>query len=215
MKRTLERFIAIAVTALSFLSTAARADGGETTDFAWLSVAPEIGFQHFFPATVNDALNAEISSRNSWVVKGHVDIGGDGLAIELAPHFAKEFGSGLFGDFYAFGGQATLVFRAGFGNLYPTLGVGFHYAYIFENDYLSSGAEFYVRAPLGLTWYFTSFLGLVLEMGFYYGGTGVRAKATESGDLVADSRRSALAASDSIETGAGFALDFMMGLRFP
>ncbi len=201
------RFNIIALTvAFSVISSPVMAEESSGSEFAWFSFAPEIGYVRFFEATVHEKLNAKLAARDGIVLKGHVDIGGDGIALELAPLYAWESGGEEFGDFNVFGGEITLAFRASIGSFYPGFGIGFHGAYIFENDYIDSGSELYARVPLGFTWYFAEYLGLVFEFGLMYGGTGVRVK---------EEVNHALAESDKPEFGAGFAFDILAGLRFP
>ncbi|MCP4603838.1 MAG: hypothetical protein GY847_25520 [Proteobacteria bacterium] len=207
--------IVVILAALVMVSTRARADDSSETEFAWLSFAPEIGYIHFFEAVVDSPLDARVSARNGVIIKGHVDIGGDGIALEIAPLYARESGGGLFGDFNVLGGEVTLVFRASTGSFYPGVGIGFHGAYIFRNNYINSGSELYGRIPLGFTWYFFEYLGLVFEAGVMYGGTGVRAKRTDEDNPRDDNKRAWLAESGKPEFGAGFAFDILVGLRFP
>ncbi|MCP4679769.1 MAG: hypothetical protein GY854_30620 [Deltaproteobacteria bacterium] len=191
---------------LSVISSPALADESSDSEFAWFSFAPEIGYVHFFETTVHEKLNAKLAARDGIVLKGHVDIGGDGIALEIAPLYAWESGGKEFGDFNVLGAEITLALRANSGNFYPGIGIGFHGAYIFENDYINSGSELFARVPLGFTWYFMEYLGLVFEFGLMYGGTGVRVK---------EEANHALAESDKAEFGAGFAFDILVGLRFP
>ena len=206
-------WILIVSVGVTLLCPHARADNGGGTSFAWLSIAPEIGYVHFVEATVDKKLLAKIPARNGLTVKGHVDIGGDGIALELAPLYAWEKGGGLFGDFNVLGGEITLAFRFGTGSFYPGIGIGFHGAHIFANRYIKSGTQLYAPVPLGFTWYFVEYLGLVFEAGLMYGGTGVKAKKVTSGSSTDDDKRNALASD--MKFGAGFAFDLLFGLRFP
>jgi hypothetical protein len=203
-------FSALAV-ALLLLSIDARAqdESSQETDFAWLSIAPEIGYTYFFEAPLDVGFDDfAIGDRHGFVAKAHVDIGGDGLALELAPFYAFESGSGPFGDFDVIGGEIHMVYRFSAQNVFPSIGIGFHGAVILANDYIESGTQLYARLPLGLTWYFAEYLGLVVEAGLMYGGTGVRAK-----EGTGDTRLEAIAGE--LEFGANFAFDLMVGIRFP
>lgn len=219
------RYFVAACAALALMAAAGRAvaedeessGSGGDTEFAWLSVAPEAGYGYFFEGEFSGVNGEMLSARNAFVAKLHVDIGGDGLAVELAPLYEFEGCDKLLGDFNVLGGEVTLVYRFAAGSVYPSLGIGFHGAYIFPSDILSSGTQLYARAPLGLTWYFGEYLGLVVEAGVLYGGTGIKTKAVtisgtqQAGDL--ERRRNVL--SDSMEFASGFGFDLLVGLRFP
>jgi len=184
----------------------------ETADFAWFSLAPEIGYLHFFRSKIGSGVETE--PRHGLVVKGHVDLGGDGIAVELAPVYSRQYTDGFPGDFHAVGGEITLVFRFSIGNVYPSLGIGFHGTYLFGNDYFSSGTELYGRVPVGFTWYFVKYLGLVVDVGFLFGGTGINIKKPGTNYTGTKTEELARLAGD-IEFAKGFGLDLLIGLRFP
>jgi hypothetical protein len=202
----------IAATAFSAIfSNKARAD----EDFSWLSIAPEIGYVHFFKTRLDkDRFDVPLSARNGMVLKGHVDIGGDGIALELAPLWELESAERVFGKWSALGGEITLVYRGAFGDFYPSIGVGFHGSGIVGNVVIKSGAQLFARVPLGFTWYFSEYLGLVFEVGVMYGGTGLR-MIEQSGTSQEAQEITALAGTGDIYWGPGFAFDIMAGLRFP
>lgn len=165
---------------------------GEEHEFLGLTLAPEVGYV-FFPKselTVN-GFKATVQARNGFVAKVHLDLGGDGIAFELAPLFAVEAGGidakgGDFGtvavdldqgfgagSFQAVGGQMGLVWRFRAGRFYPGFGLGFHGAYLM-GDAIDYGLELYGRVPVGFTVYLAPRLGLVVEAGFMLGVTGIR-----------------------------------------
>jgi hypothetical protein len=199
------------------LSLAVRPAAAQETDFAWLSIAPEIGYGYFFEGelevTHNTQDSVKLAARNAFVVKAHIDIGGDGLGLEIAPLWAYEGGGAMFGDFQAFGGELNLMYRFGTGNWYPGIGVGFHGAYIFQNAHIDSGAQLFARVPIGFTWYFLEYLGLVFDAGVMWGGTGIKTKRPATATSTRDSLRRALSRDMTFATG--FAFDIMIGLRFP
>jgi hypothetical protein len=214
------RRLSIAIIAAAVLTLAAAegsAEESEASGFSWFSIAPEVGYQYFFETEIDEDYDAVIGGRHGLVLKGHLDFGGDGVALEVAPIFAFESGSGLWGDFAVLGGELTLAFRGSWGSFYPGFGIGFRGAGIFENDRIHSGAELYARIPVGFTWYFWSHLGLVFEVGVMYGGTGIRPKDVEDPDPTDedDTIRNNLAETDEMYWGAGFGLDILLGLRFP
>jgi hypothetical protein len=178
----------------------------ESPKFAWLSLAPEVGYAFYSKGELEKDYGTDINARNSFVVKGHVDLGGDKLALELAPLYAWEGCSGLVGNLNALGGEITLVYRFKSNNIYPGIGIGFHGAYLFPNDNVKRGVELFGRVPLGLTWYFMKYVGLVLEGGFLFGGTGIRFKDVEAvpGNLY-----------ENTEYAFNLGFDLLVGLRFP
>ncbi|MDD5306801.1 MAG: hypothetical protein PHU25_05715 [Deltaproteobacteria bacterium] len=195
--------------------------GKDGHDFAWFSVAPEVGYAYFAPATITVmGFDFRVEPRSSVVVKAHLDLGGDGLALELAPLYSWEWGSGTFGNFNALGAELTFAWRFRVGSFYPGLGLGLHCAYIMGDD-ISSGAECYGRLPVGFTWYFAEYAALVFEVGLMYGGTGIRARKlvvdvvpSPSGQESAQQAANDALASN-VSFGTGFAVDVMLGLRFP
>ncbi len=181
---------------------------GDAPRFAWLSVAPEVGWQFFGTSTLENDFGATVKARNGVVLKAHVDIGGDRFALELAPLYAWQGTSGMTGNLSAFGGEATLAYRFSSGAMYPGIGVGFHGAYLFPTDSVARGLELAARIPVGLTWYFFKYLGLVVESGFMIGTVGIRFK-----DGAADPIAQAL--SGRTEYALSLGCDIVIGLRFP
>lgn len=208
MRKNFLNGIVAAIAFFSIIPVGAHASGG----FKWITVAPEIGYVHFFKTTLDKgALDVPLSARNGMVLKGHVDIGGDGIALELAPLFELEVADGIFDKWSAIGGEITVVYRGSFDNFYPSIGVGFHGSGIIGNDIIKSGAQLYARVPLGFTWYFAEYLGLVFEVGLMYGGTGMQ--MNDQGGTSPEI--SAMAETGDKYWGPGFAFDIMAGLRFP
>ncbi|MDD5306368.1 MAG: hypothetical protein PHU25_03525 [Deltaproteobacteria bacterium] len=190
-------------------------------DFAWFSVAPEAGYTYFAPATITvQGVDFHVAARSSVLAKLHLDLGGDGLAVEIAPLYSWESGGGRFGNFNSVGAELTLAWRFKLGSFYPGLGVGFHGTYIMGDD-IALGAECYGRLPVGFTWYFSEYAALVLEVGLMYGGTGIRAKdiVVDVGAAAAGNETKEQAANNALASniafGAGFAVDAVLGIRFP
>jgi hypothetical protein len=172
----------------------------EGTKFAWFSLSPQVGFAYFPEASIEvKGIPLKVNPRNVFIFKLHLDLGGDGLALELAPLFAIEadgsefgkmkvdlgdsVGGGLGGDFVAIGGQATLVYRFDLSPFFPHLGLGFHGAGLIS-DNIESGTELYGRVPIGFTWYMAEYLGLVVEFGLMWGATGIKGKG--AGDIASE-----------------------------
>ena len=204
LSKNRNRFVFAIFTALTIVSgpTAAK----DAPRLPWLSAAPEVGYQFFGPSTLEQDFNTRVEPRHGVVVKGHVDLGGDRVALELAPLFARQLSSGLVGDLSAFGGEATLVYRFSRGRFYPGIGLGFHGTYLFPNDTVARGCELQARIPIGMTWYFFRFLGLVVESGFHVGTVGIRFK---------DGPDKLHALSEKTEYGLSLGFDLLIGLRFP
>ncbi|MCP4604337.1 MAG: hypothetical protein GY847_28085 [Proteobacteria bacterium] len=155
--------------------------------FAFASFAPEVGYL-FFPKSemVVRGFKATVETRNGFIGKFHLDIGGDGLSFEISPMFAieaggitpedVEFTSALSnGSFKAVGGQIGLVYRFELGHFFPSIGLGFHGDYLM-GDAIEYGTELYGRVPIGFTLYMGKHVGLVVETGLMYGVTGIRAR---------------------------------------
>lgn len=163
----------------------------EPDPFPWFTVVPEIGYV-FFPKSRMEVngFKASVEARNGLSIKLHFDLGGAGLAFEMAPLFAIESGgisadgggfadlSGLDlsagGSFKAVGGQTAVLYRFSVKKkFFPHLGVGFHGAYLMGKQ-IDYGAEFYGRIPVGFTAYFAKNAAFVFDMGFMFGVTGIR-----------------------------------------
>ncbi len=169
--------------------------------FGWFTVAPEVGYIYFPKATYSyRGFELAVEQRNGLIAKVHFDLGGDGLAFDIAPLFAAEFGgidstAGSFGNvsnlsnladasFQAIGGQIALVYRFDVGHFFPHLGISFHGAYLMGNQ-IDYGVELYGRIPVGFTIYMGKHVGLVFEAAFMYGATGIKTpiKLPEDDDL--------------------------------
>ena len=206
------RWLAAVVACLSVTALVHAAEA-ESPEFAWLSLAPEVGYTFFSKGELEKAYHSEIEVRNGVVVKGHVDIGGDGVALELAPLYSWQGCGGVVGNLNAFGGEMTLVYRFRSDDVYPGIGIGFHAAYIFPNDTVRRGVELFGRVPLGMTWYFVKYIGLVLEGGFMFGGTGIHFKDVDPAPGEDDPVPGNLHLHTEYAFNLGF--DLMVGLRFP
>ena len=174
---------------------------------SWLSIAPEVGYVFFKKGELEKDYRSKVPARHGVVVKGHVDIGGDGLAMELAPLFTWQSGDAFVGDLTGVGGEAGFVFRFSSGNFFPGIGAGFRGVYYVSNSVIERGTDLTARFPVGATWYFARYLGLVMEGGIILGATGIRFK---DGD---DPVRSNL--SERTEFAFVFGFDLLLGLRFP
>ena len=101
-----------------------------------------------------------------------------------------------------------MVYRFKKGAAYPGVGLGFHATYLFPNDKVQHGLELMGRVPLGLTWYFLKYIGLVVEGGFLFGATGIRFK---NDSAVPEFQ----ALNENTEYAFTMGFDLMIGLRFP
>jgi hypothetical protein len=174
----------------------------------WLSIAPEVGYLYVFKGELENDYHSEVPSRHGVVVKGHLDLGGDGLAAEFAPLFTWQSGDAFVGDFTGVGGEVGVVYRYVSGDLHPGVGVGLRGVYYVQNNAIERGVDLTARIPVGMTWYFADLLGLVLEAGAFLGGTGIRFR-----DDTADPIRSNLSEKTEYALVVGF--DLLVGLRFP
>jgi len=180
-------------------------EGECESPFGWFSAALEVGYGYFpaseFETTVKDIkTKLTIEQRHAFIGKLHLDLGGDGIAVEIAPFIAVEgsdisalqvnpgqgMGGGLGGDFVAVGGQLNLVYRFGSKAFFPHLGIGFHGAYLVSED-IDYGAELYGRIPIGFSAYFAKNAAFVMEVGLMYGATGIKANfSTDPDELAAE-----------------------------
>ena len=169
--------------------------------FAPFSFSPQIGYAYFPESEFTyNGLTFNVDNRNAFVLKLHLDMGGDGLAFELAPmmayqkiggnirSFSKDLSSGVSGSLMALGGQMNLVVRGSWGSFYPHLGIGFHGAYLY-GDGIEYGADIYGRIPAGFTWYVAKHFAIVAEFAFMLGVTGIRKKIPDREELYADLER--------------------------
>ena len=201
------RTTAAAIALFAILLGAAQASA-EKVDFAWLSIAPKIGYLCQSKGELEKTYHTEISHRHGVVFKGHVDIGGDKWALEIAPIYAFEGCKPPVDNLHAFGGEASVVYRFGRNTVYPHIGLGFHGTYLFKNDNIHSGAELFGRVPLGVTWYFVKYLGLILEGGFMFGGTGIHFKPNPDDKVINN-------ISEDMQYAFTLGFDLLIGLRFP
>lgn len=188
--------------------------------FFWLTVAPEVGYL-FFPrsALAVQDYTAKVEPRNGFAAKLHFDMGGDGLAVEIAPMFVVEaggvnptgggfgnigvdFSEGLFsGTFQGIGAQFAVVYRFEVGRFFPSIGGGFHGNYLWGSE-IEYGTELYGRIPIGATVYVGKNIGLVFEIGLMYGVTGIKTPFRLPDSVPADIR----AELDGIDTPEEFEL---------
>ncbi|MBN2804439.1 MAG: hypothetical protein JXR91_15195 [Deltaproteobacteria bacterium] len=183
----------------------------EPNGFSGFSISPQVGYS-YYPGSEYDynGIKLQVDKRNSFVAKVHLDLGGDGIAFEIAPliafekiggdlsSFSEDLGSGVSGSLFALGGQTNIVFRGSWGSFYPHLGIGFHGTYLF-GDNIEYGAEIYGRIPLGFTWYFAKHVAMVVEFAFMYGATGIRGKIPDTKTLYADLEKDYGITQDQIE----------------
>jgi hypothetical protein len=165
----------------------------ENEVFSWFSLVPQIGYL-FFPEGQMEVngFNATVDQRNGLVAKLHFDLGGDGIAFEIAPIFALEVGGintdatgfgnlstldlsqGFSGaNFLAVGGQIGIVYRFDVGKFFPHLGLTFYGTYLTGSE-IDYGTELYGRIPIGFTAYMGEHIAFVLEVGLMYGATGIK-----------------------------------------
>ncbi len=167
----------------------------EEQRFAPISFSPQIGYAYFPESDYEvKGLKFSVDNRNSFVLKLHFDLGGDGLAFELVPllayqkiggdisSFGSDLSSGVAGSLLAIGGQFNLMVRGSWGSFFPHLGIGFHGSYLY-GDGIEYGADIYGRLPVGFTWYVAKHLGVVVEFAFMLGATGIRKKAPDTNEL--------------------------------
>jgi hypothetical protein len=173
----------------------------------WLSLAPEVGYVFFKGNELEKTYHAEAPNRHGVVLKGHVDVGGTGGALEVAPLYTFQHAGGLLGNLHGVGGEVSLVYRHSAGEFHPGIGLGFHGVFYAPNDDIQRGMDLMARIPIGTTWYFARYLGLVLETGPMLGVTGILFKDTD------DPVQSAL--FERMELAFVFGIDLVMGLRFP
>lgn len=173
-------------------------DGGKDEDededgpFAWFSVAPEVGLAIYPAADMTiQGIQLTINRRIGFVGKLHLDLGGAGLSVDLAPLIEAEgsgsfkldgsqgIGGGMGGDYVGFGGELSILYKFRAKSFFPHIGIGFHGTYL-TSDALEYGSELFGRIPIGFTWYMAENIGLVFELGVMYGVTGIRWKFTDA-----------------------------------
>lgn len=190
MNRSIKFIILQLVLAAGFLYTHSvyAKDGNkkEKHHFSKITFSPQVGYAYFPASSFDfDGINLKVDKRNSFIAKAHLDIGGDGLAFEIAPLFAMEqvggdiysvgsdLSGGVSGKFFSVGAQTSLVYRASWGRFYPHLGISFHGTYLMGDD-IQYGAELYGRIPAGFTVYPAKHFGIVVEIAVLFGATGIR-----------------------------------------
>jgi len=160
--------------------------------FNWFTVVPEVGYL-LYPASDLEmqGITFTVNQRMGFVGKVHIDLGGAGLSVDLAPLIEAEgangfkldasegVGGGMGGDYVGFGGELSLLYKFHVGPFFPHIGIGFHGAYL-TSDALEYGSEIYGRIPLGFSVYMGKSVAFVFEFGFMYGVTGIRWKFTEA-----------------------------------
>lgn len=158
----------------------------EKHTFAGITLSPQIGYGYFPKSEYDyDGLKLKVDKRNSFLLKFHIDLGGDGIAFIISPllsmekiggdisSFGEDLSGGVSGKMVAIGGETAMILRGSWGRFYPHIGIGFHGAYL-KGDDIKYGAEIYGRLPLGFTVYPAKRLGVVVEFALMYGITGIR-----------------------------------------
>jgi hypothetical protein len=185
---------------------------------AWFGLGVEIGYQHFSDASFDsgedpavDAIIGGIPERDNTTLTFTLDLGGDGLGLQLAPYYAK--GEIRDTDLTTVGVFVGGMLRPHFGSVYPHVGVGLQAGYM-SADIITYGLDLYARVPLGVTFYPVSNLALVAELGLGWGMTGVQYPTQE---LEVDTGQgiSVTATSPDLEFGTTTLYDLSIGLRFP
>ena len=197
----------ISIGVLVLFLGSARYSEASPHDIPWLSLAPEVGYVFFKKGELEKTYHAEVPTRHGFVLKGHADLGGDYGALELAPLYTRQSAGGLVGKLNGVGGEVTLVYRHPSGPFHPGIGIGFHGVFYTPNDNIQKGVDIMARAPLGVTYYFARYLGLVLEVGMMIGTTGIQFEA--------DDNPVRYNLSDKMEYALVFGVDILIGLRFP
>jgi hypothetical protein len=164
----------------------------EDKPFNWFTIAPEVGYLLYPAADMQmQGITFTVNQRMGFIAKVHVDLGGAGLSVDLAPLIEAEgangfkldasqgVSGGLGGDYVGFGGELSLLYKFHVGKFFPHLGLGFHGAYL-TSDALEYGSELFGRIPLGFTAYMGESVAFVFEFGFMYGVTGIRWKFTDA-----------------------------------
>lgn len=185
----------------------ARPSEGTSKGMPWLTLAPEVGYVFFKEGELEKTYHAKVPTRHGFVFKGHADLGGDYGALELAPLYTRQSAGGLVGTLNGVGGEVSLVYRHPSGPFHPGIGIGFHGVFYTPNDNIQKGVDIMARAPIGMTYYFARYVGLVLETGLMIGATGIQFE--ESDNPVQYNL------SEKMEYALVFGIDILMGLRFP
>lgn len=172
----------------------------------WFTLAPKLGYVSFGESEFEvdspaGKVKTKMKSRGGPRLAVDLALGGDGIAWEIAPALAFESADGT--DFTALGLYTGLVYRFALGGpLTPCVGIGLAGAMLSSDD-VDLGAELGGRIPVGLTYRLTPTLGIVGELAFTYGATGIKPK------------KSALVDDPKLEFGKGTAFDLSVGVRWP
>lgn len=184
----------------------------------WAGIGFEIGYQHFSDASFDtggdpatEAIIGGIPERNNRTLALTLDLGGDGLGLQLSPYYAT--GEIRNTDLTTIGVFVGGMLRPRFGSVYPHVGVGLQAGYM-SADIITYGLDLYARVPIGITFYPVSNLALVAELGLGWGMTGVQYPTQE---LEVDTGQgiSVTATSPDLEFGTTTLYDLSIGLRFP
>jgi hypothetical protein len=158
--------------------------------FATVTISPQVGYLFFQKSEMGvGGLKATVETRNGFITKLDLGLGGDEVGFDISPLYALEFGGiqagasdlstfdlseGGFGASYqAVGGQIAILYRFSIKRFFPHIGAGFHGTYLF-GDQITEGTEIYGRFPLGFTIYLGKHVAFVMDLGFMYGATGIR-----------------------------------------
>ena len=95
--------------------------------------------------------------------------------------------------------------------LYLGIGFGAMSSYI-ASDGFAFGMDLYGRAPLSLTYYLSTQIALVAELGIGY---GVTLFANKARTVIEPSTRDQTSVTDRAEVGQAFAWDWTFGVRLP
>jgi hypothetical protein len=184
----------------------------------WGGFGVELGYQHFSDASFDsggdpatEAIIGGIPERDNRTIALTIDLGGDGLGLQLSPYYAT--GEIRQVDLTTFGLFIGGMYRPHFGNVYPHIGIGLQAGYM-SADIITYGLDLYGRVPLGITYYPLKNLGLVAELGLGWGATGVQ-YPTQSIEVDTGQGISVTATSPDLEFGTTTLYDVSIGLRFP
>lgn len=163
----------------------------------WFTMSPRVGYCYFMKTEIKPTV--DVGERHALFVTYGFNFGGEGFSSEVAPVYIYEDSSNSFGEFHSLGLYLGVNWRWRFWNLVPSAGFGVRGAYLLGKG-ISYGMEVYGRVPLSLSWYFTPKTNLILELGFSYGATGVKAENLGVAALT---------------LGHNFSVDTLIGMRFP
>ncbi len=148
-----------------------------------------------------------LPSRSGAMLSVPLSLGGKGFG------WAFEFCAGLGDELSSLGlytGPSINIHVA--REWYVSLGLGARLGYI-TADGVDIGADFYGRIPISATYYVIDDLGIVAELGFGYGATGIKwDTALVSFDPVTGE---VVENEAAFNLGTAFQFDFSMGVRWP